>query len=496
MKKKILLMMLVMAMLAGCGKTPVAETEEQQNTETETAAQTEQDDPYRDDLPEMDFNGEGVSIAVWNHDDVVGEFHAEELSGEVVNDAVYNRNLAVENRLNMKMDIRLINSDQIDGVDDTIEAAVTAGDSSYDMMCSPTVSCVYTAAGNVLLDLTELENLNLDKPYWSQGAREALTVGDSLYVCTGTPSITLYRYMYVTVFNNAVFENNNLEDPITLVREGKWTLDKQAELTSGLYVDINGDGVKDENDSYGFVGGGRTNSDTYWTNCGVSLFGRDDENYYSCAPDVERYVAALEAIQNLYYHSDGSYVIPLGIDGVREPHIQNMFSEGRAAMATSHFYGIEFFLRDMEDEFTIIPMPKLDEAQEYKTYVQDQYTSLAVTTTVAPDRQPMVGAFMEVLASESYYTVYNAYYETALSKKYLQNEESVEMLHLIYDNVAIEPSVLFTHFLGFTGGVPIGYLREKIGNNQQEMASSLASWTPTITNGLADIKEAFKALKQ
>ena len=95
MKKKVLLMMLVMAMLAGCGKTPVAETEEQQNTETETAAQTEQDDPYRDDLPEMDFNGEGVSIAVWNHDDVVGEFHAEELSGEVVNDAVYNRNLAV-----------------------------------------------------------------------------------------------------------------------------------------------------------------------------------------------------------------------------------------------------------------------------------------------------------------------------------------------------------------------------------------------------------------
>ena len=126
MKKKVLLMMLVMAMLAGCGKTPAAETEEQQNTETETAAQTEQDDPYRDDLPEMDFNGEGVSIAVWNHDDVVGEFHAEELSGEVVNDAVYNRNLAVENRLNMKMDIRLINSDQIDGVDDTIGAACKA----------------------------------------------------------------------------------------------------------------------------------------------------------------------------------------------------------------------------------------------------------------------------------------------------------------------------------------------------------------------------------
>ena len=53
-----------------------------------------------------------------------------------------------------------------------------------------------------------------------------------------------------------------------------------------------------------------------------------------------------------------------------------------------------------------------------------------------------------------------------------------------------------TAVLGFTNGVPIGYLREKIGYNQQEMASSLASWTPTITNGLAEIKEAFKALEQ
>ena len=110
----------------------------------------------------------------------------------------------------------------------------------------------------------------------------------------------------------------------------------------------------------------------------------------------------------------------------------------------------------MEDEFTVIPMPKLDEVQEYRTHVQDQYTSLAVATTVAPDRQPLIGAFMEVLASESYYTVYNAYYETALSNKYLQNEESLEMLHLIYDSVSIDPSILYTNVLGFTGGVPIG----------------------------------------
>lgn len=165
MKKKVLLMLLVMTMLAGCGKTPAAETETQDHTDTETTVETETADPYRDELPEMDFGGEAVSIAVWNHDDVVGEFHAEELTGEVVNDAVYNRNLAVENRLNMKMDLRLVNSGDMNSVNNTIEDAVIAGDASYDMMSSPTVSCVYTAAGNVLLDLTELENLNLDKLY-------------------------------------------------------------------------------------------------------------------------------------------------------------------------------------------------------------------------------------------------------------------------------------------------------------------------------------------
>ena len=496
MKKKLLLMLLAAVLLAGCRKDPVSENDVQTETETEAAVETEITDPFRDELPEMDFDGASVSIAVWNHDDVVGEFHTEEITGEAVNDAVYNRNLAVENRMNMKMDIRLVNSGDMNSVNNTIEDAVIAGDASYDMMSSPTVSCVYTAAGNVLLDLTELENLNLDKPYWSQGAREALTVGDSLYLCTGTPSITLYRYMYVTVFNNAVFENHGLESPISLVQEGKWTLDKQAELSAGLYVDVNGDGKKDAGDSYGFVGGGRTNGDTHWINCNVSLFGRDEDNYYTYAPDVERYVNALEAIQNLYYNSGASYVVPLPDDGPRAAHIQTIFAEGRAAMATTNFYGIEFYLREMEDEFTIIPMPKLDETQEYRTHVQDQYTSLAVTTTVAAERQPMIGAFMEVLASESYYTVYNAYYETALSNKYLQNEESVEMLHLIYDSVYIEPSVLFTNVISFTNGAPIGYLREMIGYNKQEMASSLASWTPTITTGLENIKAAFQALEQ
>ena len=99
--------------------------------------------------------------------------------------------------------------------------------------------------------------------------------------------------------------------------------------------------------------------------------------------------------------------------------------------------------------------------------------------------------------NDLFYNIHRAFnIRIGIHGKYLQNEESVEMLHLIYDSVYIEPSVLFTNVISFTNGPPISYLREMIGYNKQGMASSLSSWTPTITNGLADIKAAFQALDE
>ncbi|MCQ2433538.1 MAG: hypothetical protein MJ175_13125, partial [Clostridia bacterium] len=454
-----------------------------------TTAETEAAIVRRDDLPELDFGGADVTMLVKNIEDAAAEYISGQETGEVIGDAVFARNRAIEERLNIKFHVQLASTDTV--VNEAVKS-ITAGDNDFDVLSAPTYEAVFKTSKGYFRNLYDLPHFDAKKPYWSQGAIDSLSIGNSLYVVTGSPSISLYRFMYVTAYNNALFQKYDLDSLIPVVKAGKWTLDYQYNIAKGIYEDLNGDNTAGKEDLYGFVGGARTNSDTYWINMNTGLFVKDKDNYYTFAPDVERYSKGMEQLLRLYYEGTGSYAVPNADDGVRDSHIQTIFGEGRAVMATTHLYGIEYFLRDMKDEFTIIPMPKLDEAQEnYRTHVQDQFTSLLVPVTVGDDRLETVGAFLECLGSESYDTVFNAYYETALSYKYLQNAESVDMLHLIFDSVYIEPSVVYFNEVG---GL-VTPLRTMVGKNQNNVASEIEKITSKVTTKLENMNEAFRELE-
>lgn len=449
--------------------------------------------PYADELPALDYDGDTVNITSWDYADVVGELYSEAIDGEIVNDAVFNRNLDVEKRLNIDMNVILIkNTEGQYTVPKAVYAAVASGDSSYDIMSAPTYSSAYIATNDIFVDLNSLDYLDLSKNYWAQGFNSTMSVGKAQYICSGTPSISLYRYMYVLVYNKVMFEEYNLGDPIELVRSGKWTVEQVIGLSSAVYTDVNGDGKRDYNDIYGFACGARTSSDTFWVNFGVDMFVKDENNFYLYQPESERLSDSVDAVLKLYYGSGGSYIVPHGEDGVRDTKIQTLFAESRAAMAVSHLYGIEHNMRNMEDEFTILPMPMLNEEQgEYKTYTQVELTAYAVTKTVEAERLGMMGAFLEALASESYKTVYNAYYETALSYKYLQNAESVEMLSLVYETTYMDPSIIYYNE---TGGM-LGSLREMMRDDKNTVASNLASIETAVTAGVQTMNDAYKAIQ-
>ncbi len=101
MKRTISLALLLTLLLASCGGT-TAETET--TAQAETAIQETEiiETQPRDSLPaDLDFAGETVTLYV---DKLCSlpEFHSE-LTGDVVEDAVYYRNLTVEERLNVTL---------------------------------------------------------------------------------------------------------------------------------------------------------------------------------------------------------------------------------------------------------------------------------------------------------------------------------------------------------------------------------------------------------
>ena len=112
--------------------------------------------------------------------------------------------------------------------------------------------------------------------------------------------------------------------------------------------------------------------------------------------------------------------------------IQNCFIEGR-----SLFYGEVMFhvnrLREMADDFGIIPMPKYDEAQEhYITYTNPAGLMLVIPKTTAD--VGCTGSVLEAMASLSHTTLTPAYYDNALKGKFARDNDSGAMLDLIFEN--------------------------------------------------------------
>jgi len=89
-------------------------------------------------------------------------------------------------------------------------------------------------------------------------------------------------------------------------------------------------------------------------------------------------------------------------------------------------------LRDCEEDYGIVPYPKWDEAQErYNGY--DISSFVSIPSSVADPE--MVGQTLEMLNFYSRELVLPTYYEISLNAKTVRDEESIQMLDLIFNDI-------------------------------------------------------------
>ena len=86
------------------GKKPADTTAAETTVPEETAPTHDANGFLLDDIPEdIDFDGTTVNILKWNHYESK-DFNVEEENGEILNDALYNRNRTAEERLNVVLE--------------------------------------------------------------------------------------------------------------------------------------------------------------------------------------------------------------------------------------------------------------------------------------------------------------------------------------------------------------------------------------------------------
>ena len=107
MKKQILclfLALLLASMTACASETTDTPTADSTEAVTE-AAETEDPFPYTSHLPDADY--EGFLFRVMG-EEMRDHYESEEQTGEVINDAVYQRNMAVEEKYNIALEYEIL----------------------------------------------------------------------------------------------------------------------------------------------------------------------------------------------------------------------------------------------------------------------------------------------------------------------------------------------------------------------------------------------------
>ncbi len=464
----------------------------------ETTAPPE-DRSFKSDLPEdLDFGGREVTFLVSGKSHSADEFNSFEASGDIVDNAVFRRNSMVEDSLNINMNVTVGDSSSDSYPGKIIKALIEAGSHTYDIITLPGYVQTRFAVDGCFYNLVGVENLDLDKHYWTQGFNEIMSNGIQQYVASGAYSLSLIRNMYITIYNKDLFTERNIPDLYDIAMKGEWTIDKQMELIKDTWTDLNGDGMRDEGDFYGFVSGTYTSVDPYWVSLNLPLLQLDSTTHqYYMDVDYEKMVDMLQKIIDLIMYNDDAWNNGSSstTDASKTTTTITKFAEGRCAMGTTTVYHIENTLTSsgFDGDYGIVPMPKYNTDQkEYYTHTQDQLSVMAIVSSVAKEDLPVMGAVMDQISFYSYQEVFPAYYETALSYRYLQNNQSKIMLDLIYNSLKIEGCFIFHDSFQI-----LGQLRDMVSTqSRQASATAVTSQTRSWQNKVGELNSKLAALLQ
>ncbi|MBR5680153.1 MAG: hypothetical protein IKX19_05815, partial [Clostridia bacterium] len=269
MKKAIRFLSLLLAalLLAACGQAndPAPEGPSSEAAETKEAEPAETEkveiDEYGREIPkyplpsDLDFGGYDIRMLSRDYVRWYMDFGVEELTGEVVNDAIYERNLSVQSDLNVILTRILVANDNY-SVSDEIMNNFRAGDTAYDMAGLYQLYGDAPSLAGAFMNLHHVPNIDFSNPWWNQSFTEELTYDGQLYYSVGDMNLSVTSTLMGVFVNQKMYTDYYKEDLSVLydtVREGKWTREEFVRVLTGIYQDLNGNGKKDLKDSYGFV---------------------------------------------------------------------------------------------------------------------------------------------------------------------------------------------------------------------------------------------------
>ena len=405
------------------------ETTPPSGAEETTPAETTPPEPKEPETPEemlalfeqTDYNKQAFNILLCNkyNGSISIQQAAEEYTGNVVNDALYERDMALESYFNIDL---VYNIAEDNGQLTTIARnTAEAGLSDYDLIFGGMrASAAQLAVQAYLTDLNSLDALDLDKAYWNQNIKKDLEIVNKMYFATGDITTRYMSAANLIAFNEQMVKDYGYGNLYQKVYDGTWTIDELGKMIKDKSQDLNQDeklvvsqdfvAMSGASDAwYGFIVG--TGTKALVRNADGIPVVNNTESCYNVIDKLASFLTTPDAqIQDVSYGSSAA------------------FKEERAMFLLSAACDLQI-IADW-DGYGILPIPKYDVNQDAYYSLANPYISTAVFILRCSKDANKSAAIMEAMAAVSSLTSAPAQYENIMQLRQAKNEDSMKCLKI------------------------------------------------------------------
>ena len=427
MKLKLLSVLLaalmLLACLAGCADTG------DQGGDDEGVSSEAENNVYQDALSQIDVDLGGDTFAVVCRNDAgnaQNEMMREEESSDPLEHAVYNRNLLLEEKCHIDYVVTPVGTAD---VSETIRSDIQAGAGEYSIAMPSMVGAGTMATRGHLRDFHDLPYVDLDAEWWDQGTA-ALNIAGKVFWMNSDINFLAHDVTFLILFSKVLAEQEGLDNLYETVENQEWTLDLFSTYVEKVSHDANGDGKYNESDVFGLIGTSSMGSTMFYASGLKYVECPEDEDPYLCMTETDLLKASdlLDKLLNLFYSGNSTYIVKAGDEAIAK----GMFAANQG-LFYSEVASYIVNLKDMSDDFGVLPVPKYDKAQEnYCTWVHGISSTMVVPN--GPQSSEDISKVIECMAILSGEEVIPTYYELVLKRKTIRDEESAGMLDIIFSN--------------------------------------------------------------
>lgn len=389
----------------------------------------------------------------------------EQNTAGTINEAVHERNTAVELELDAALTFSHADADKSD-IQSEIKRLVMSGTDAYDLVISELLPFASLANDGTFRNILSSEFTGFDfenKPYWYKEYMDDLRLVNGYeYLLAGDFFIDVLRSSHLLLFNKEMYRDHYRRDPgevFEWVLNYEWTYEKLNGIITDMYLDKNGNSRRDYGDRWGLsISDLRSAKIGFIVSADPGLVSRSEDGTPRIVlGDTSRMADLTQRLSLLLFNSSCYISDAAGGNSLRD------FTEGSALLCEGHWLGSleNTALLDMKEGAGVLPYPQLYASDKRYITATSNTANVGAILLTAKD-EAFISTVIQALNRETASRLIPKYYRDALKLRYDADPYTAGMIRILHDNIGGSFMLAYGNQAIDGSGNPVGTVSESV----------------------------------